>query len=340
MKTIKYIIFLLLIVFIGLAIYIAVQPNSFEIKRYRTINAPAQVIYNNVIDFKNWEAWSSWVEKDPTTIITLSEQTEGIGGSYSWIDKDGKGNMKTIDALDNVLIDQELQFGDFEPSRINWTFNPISEGQTEVSWKMNSDKIPFMFKAYAAFSGGFEKMIGPDFERGLEKLDSIVVASTKVYSIKMDGITQHGGGFYLYNTTSSKMDNFENVMTDMLSKVGNYVKENNITTAGPPFIYYHKWDEANNSVMFSCCVPTTAQVITTESDILTGQLEPFKAVKTTLKGNYSNLKEAWQNIMEYIPKNGLEFTEQGPMLEVYVTDPTQTPNPANWITEIYIAIKE
>jgi hypothetical protein len=25
---------------------------------------------------------------------------------------------------------------------------------------------------------------------------------------------------------------------------------------------------------------------------------------------------------------------------VYVTDPTQTPNPANWITEIYIAIKE
>lgn len=339
MKLLKYIIFLLLIVFIGFAIFIAVQPNSFEVKRTRTIEAPVQVIYNNVIDFKNWEAWSSWVEKDPETVITLGEQTKGVDGSYSWVDKDGKGQMKTLATSENVSIDQKLQFGDFDPSKIHWDFILNQEEKTEVTWKMNSDKVPFMLKAIAAFSGGFETMIGPDFERGLEKLDSIVVASMKIYSINVDGITQHGGGFYLYNTTSTKMDGFENVMQDMLLKVESYAQENHITTAGQPFIYYHKWDETNNSVMFSCCVPTTAQVITTESDILTGQLEPFKAVKTNLKGNYSNLKEAWQTAMEYIPKNGLEFTEQGPMLEVYVTDPTKTPNPANWETEIYIAVK-
>src|SRR5690606_40855041 len=110
-------------------------------------------------------------------------------------------------------------------------------------WKMYSDKIPFMFKAYDLCYGGFDSMIGPDFERGLEKLDSTVTASMKVYSIKVDGMAQHGGGFYLYNTTSTKMDNFETVMQDMLSKVKSYVLENNITTAGPPFILYHKWYE-------------------------------------------------------------------------------------------------
>ena len=53
-------------------------------------------------------------------------------------------------------------------------------------------------------------MIGPDFERGLEKLDSIVTESMKVYSIKTEGTTTHSGGFYIYNTTSCKISDLEN----------------------------------------------------------------------------------------------------------------------------------
>lgn len=341
MKALKYIFFLLLILIIGIAIYIAVQPNSFEVKRERTINAPAAVIYNNVIDFKNWEAWSSWVEKDPETVITLSEQTKGVGGAYSWVDSHGEGNMKTLATKPNVSIDQELQFGDFDPSKIQWEFTPTEDGKTNVVWKMNSDNVPFIFKASALASGGFDNMIGPDFERGLEKLDSLVVESMKVYSIKVNGVTQHSGGFYLYNTTSCKISELDTKMQDMLPKVGAYAITHNITMAGPPFVYYHKWDEANNAVMFSCCIPTTSQVITADdSDILTGQLQPFKAVETTLTGDYANLKEAWDTTMKYITENNLEFTdENGPMLETYLTDPTSTPNPADWITKIYIAVK-
>ena len=339
MKLLKYIIFILLIIFIGLTFYIAVQPNAFEVKRTRIIKAPAEVIYNNVIDFKNWEAWSSWVEKDPETRITLGEKTLGVGGNYSWTDSNGPGNMKTIATTKNKTISQKLQFGDFTPSDINWTFSPTENGITEVTWKMNSDDIPFIFKASALFSGGFDSMIGPDFERGLEKLDLLILKSMEAYQIEIQGITNHGGGYYIYNTTSCKMDNFQTVMQNMLTKIGTYAQENSITMAGAPFISYHKWDEKNNAVMFSCCIPTTTQVITTQDDILTGQLEPFKSVKTTLKGNYTNLKEAWDKTMKYIPQNGLEFTEQGPMLEVYLTDPVNVPNPANWLTEIYIAVK-
>ena len=109
--------------------------------------------------------------------------------------------------------------------------------------------------------------------------------------------------------------------------------------AGAPYVMYHKWDEENNAVMFSCCVPTTSKIIATESDVLTGQLKPFKALKTTLKGDYENLKEAWETAMKYVPENALEFTENGPMIESYVTDPMTEPNPANWITEIYLALK-
>jgi len=339
MKFLKYVLFFLLIIIIGLAIYIAVQPNSFEVSRERTVEAPAAVLYDNVIDFKNWESWSPWVEKEPNLKLMFPEQTAGVGGSYSWEGKDGLGSMKITAAAPYESIDQELQFEDFKPSSIKWTFEQTSDNKTKVTWKMNSEEVPFIFKGFAALSGGFDKMIGPDFERGLAKLDSITLVEMKKYNINVDGITDHSGGYYLYNTTSCKMDEFKSKMAEMMPKLEEFVKTNNIEMAGAPFVIYHKWDEENNAVMFSTCVPTTTRVITTESDVLTGKLDPFKALKTTLTGDYSNLKEAWDTAMKYVSDNNLELIETGPMIEAYLTDPISETNPAKWKTVIYLAIK-
>ncbi len=73
----------MLIAIIAIAIYIAVQPNDFSVSRTRTIQAPASLIYNEVIDFKNWEDWNAWTEEKPEMTINYPEQTKGIDGSYS-----------------------------------------------------------------------------------------------------------------------------------------------------------------------------------------------------------------------------------------------------------------
>ena len=122
-------------------------------------------------------------------------------------------------------------------------------------------------------------------------LDEVITEDMKRYSIKVEGLTEHSGGFYLYNTTSCKMTDFKQKMQEMLPKVGGYAISNNIRMAGAPFVIYHKWDEANDAVMFSCAIPTSSKITTTESEILTGQLQPFKTVKTILYGDYENLKE-------------------------------------------------
>ncbi|WJJ98011.1 SRPBCC family protein [Algibacter luteus] len=339
MKALKYILFLLLIVIIGVAIYIAIQPNEFEVSRTRTIKAPAPVIYNNVIDFKNWEAWSSWVEADPDMQIMLSDQTQGVDGSYSWEDKDGVGTMKNIATTPNKSITQQMLFADFPPSDISWEFNPNEDQTTDVTWTISGKNLPFGFKAYATFTGGMEKQIAPHYERSLEKLDSIVVADMKKFSVTVDGVTEHSGGFYIYNTVSCKIPDMPANIEKMMPKLGAYAMDNNIKMAGAPFNYYHKWDEENNTTMFSCCIPTISKIISTEPDILTGQLKPFKALKTTLKGDYSNLKEAWEVAMKYVEDNNLVQDENGPALEVYTNDPMQHPNPADWTTEIYLALK-
>lgn len=339
MKTLKYILLLLLILVIGFSIYIAVQPNSFDVTRTKTINAPQSVVYNNVIDFKNWEAWNSWKEEKPEIVITLSEKTEGIGGSYSWEDEDGIGTMKTIDAKPNASIMQEMQFGDFPSSDVTWNLKPNEDGSTEVTWNIKGEDLPFVFKMFSTLMGGMEKQIGPRYERSLTMLDSVLQTEMKVYSINVEGVTQHSGGYYLYNTTSCKFSEFQKNMKEMLPKVGAYAMTHNVTMAGPPFILYHKWDEENDAVIFSCCLPTNSKIVSNEPNILTGQLKSFRTVKTVLKGNYDNLKEAWETTMTYIADNQLEMIEGGPMLETYLTDPMSHPNPAKWVTEIYVAVK-
>ncbi|WP_034057178.1 SRPBCC family protein [Lacinutrix jangbogonensis] len=340
MKAIKYIFFLILIAIIALAIYIAVQPNEFSVTRTRTINAPAAVIYNNVNDYKNWASWSSWVEKDPEIKIILPELTKGDGSSYTWQDKNGLGTMRTVETNANKSISQIMQIGEYPESQVSWKFKPNADGATDVTWNISGKNLPFDFKTYNAFNGGMEKQIGPDYERSLEKLDSIVISDMKKFSIVVDKeTTQHSGGFYIYNTAETTFQDFQTKMTTMLPEVIAYANKNNITMSGAPYILYHKWDEANNAIMFSCCVPTTSRVITTGGEILTGQLAPFKAVKTTLNGDYSHLKEAWEKAMKAINDSGLEQNENGPTLEAYLNTPINTPNPADLKTEIYIAVK-
>lgn len=340
MKSLKYLLFLLLILVIGFSIYVAVQPNSFKVTRTRTIKAPSAVIYNNVIDFKNWEAWVAWVENDPSTIITLTDKTKDVGGSYSWEDKDGIGTMKTIDATPNTSIEQELQFDDFHPSKVNWTFTQNEDNSTDVTWDISSEDLPFMFKAFNAVMGGMEKQIGPNFERGLEKLDSIVIRNMKAYKIEINGVAEYGGGFYLYKTTNATNSNISQVMGQQYGSISMFMGQNNIGFAGMPFTIYHDMNMENGSVIMSNAIPVNEKiVITGDSDILCDYMPKLSALKTVLRGNYTNLSEAWETTMKYIADNNIEQSDIKPF-EIYTNDPGQFPNPADWITEIYIPIKK
>lgn len=340
MKTLKYIVLLLLVAIIGFSIYVAVQPNEYSFSRSRTIKAPKSLLYNKVNNLKAWPSFSPWIEQDPKATISYGTKTIGEGASYSWKGEVlGEGTMRTLEANQNSSIAQKLEFiKPFEASsNIKWNFETTEEG-TNVTWYMDG-KQDFTTKLFTTVMGSIESETGPNFERGLFKLDSIVNADMKVYNIDINGVTQHSGGFYLYSTTSCKFSEFQNNMKSMLSEVGSYALTHNISRSGAPFIIYYKWDEENDAVIFSTCYPTNSKITTDDPKILTGQLESFKAVKTTLKGDYSNLKEAWEKTMTYIETNNLKMVPSGPMLESYITDPMLKPNPADWITEIFVAVE-
>lgn len=344
MKILKYLFFLILIVIIAGAIYIATKDGTYQIQESIVIEAPVEVVFEEVNNFQNWENWGPWAEDSDDMIINYSDITRGQDAAYSWkSEKQGDGEIRTTAISVNSTLEQELTFisnyGETH-SRITWEFEAVEEG-TKVTWGMQGEQR-FMEKlAFNFMEKSFSELMRPMFRQGLENLQREVKKKMDVYSINVDGVTTHGGGFYMYTTTASKIDQIPEKMQQMYVQVRNYMESNNISILGNPFVLYNQWDEANNSAIYSVGVFTPSLVITpNESTVLNGMMPVQKVVKTTLIGDHKYLRGAWDHADRYMAQNNLQASQAGQAFELYKTGPQDHPNPAKWITEIYIPLAQ
>ena len=201
-------------------------------------------------------------------------------------------------------------------------------------------KQNFMTKMYTTFAGSIESNTSLDFDRGLYKLDSIVTLEMNKHDIKINGITEYGGGFYMYKTTSATSTNIPQIIDKQYEEIANYMLKNNINSTGKRFTIYNEMNPENGNVIMSNAIPIMNKVIVEKDiEVLCGFIPKTKALKATLTGDYKYLPEAWETAKAYISKNKIETSSIKPF-EVYMNNPKNIPNPANYITEIFIPIIE
>jgi carbon monoxide dehydrogenase subunit G len=163
---------------IAIALFIvlaALQPEDFSLARSEKVNATPAQVFAQINDFHNWEHWSPWAKIDPTMQTTYEGPAAGKGASYSWNGnkKVGAGKMTMTESRPPQLIHINLEF--FRPfqatNQTEFALKPEGQGTT-VTWTMTG-KRNFFLKAFSLFVS-MEKMVGPDFEKGLAQLKSIV----------------------------------------------------------------------------------------------------------------------------------------------------------------------
>lgn len=342
MKIIKYLFFLFLIIFIAGSIYVATKDGDYSVESSKVINAPAPMLFKEVADLSNWKSWNAWDEQKEIN-MDVSEEPTGEGAEFSWTaDEIRDGRITTISTIPYSKIEQSLVMDTSTgeaTGKITWSFE-AEEDQTRVTWQMSGSQS---FKEKLAFTiqeKDFTEIFQPIFEQSLENLEENVIRKMEEYSINVDGITEHGGGYYMYTTTAAKLGEVNARASKMIAQVSVYMNDNNISISGKPFIIYNQRDERNNTSIFSAAVPTPSQVITPSgSPVLNGYLSPQKVVKTTLRGHNKNAAEAWEKTYRYIEENELEVDPRGQAFEIFITNPLEVENPALWITEIYIPVQ-
>lgn len=340
MKIVKYLFILVLLVFIGGAIYFGTKDGTYKIDASATINVHPELVYKKVNNLKSWESWSPWRKEKPEDIFTVAENFSDAGASASWegIEKGSVETLKTIPYTEIKQLWIDYNTTSNRTSQMEWQFESL-DNKTQITWTITGEHS-LMDKVYLTLKkSSFNKSIYTKMKDALERLDNEIAKDIEAYSIHVDGVTHYGGGYYMYVTSAGQKSETRNLMTSMFDNVSDFMTQNRIRKSGSPFILYNENDPESNTIIFSAAIPIRERVITPEmSRIVSGFMEPVTAVKTTLKGHYKNIAEAYQEAEKYLEANHYTIDTERNIFEVYASQPEEVVNPADWITEIYIPI--
>lgn len=162
---------LLGLVVLGIAVVLilaARKPDTFQVTRSVTINAPPERVYPLIADFKAWGAWSPWEKKDPAMKRTYGGPETGVGATYAWAgDKNvGEGSMRITEAQAPSKLGLKLDFLKPFEAHNDVVFALTPQGSaTNVTWTMTGP-TPFAAKIMHVFMD-MDRMVGGDFESGL-----------------------------------------------------------------------------------------------------------------------------------------------------------------------------
>jgi hypothetical protein len=151
-------------------------PGSAHVERSVTTTARPDTVYEIVSGFARFNEWSPWADLDPKARYSYSGPPSGVGATMTWTsDKPavGSGRQEILAVEPGRSVTTKLDFGeqgvstsriDIAPapggSRITWSFDTSFEGN-------------FLGRYFGPF---FDRMIGPDYERGLSRLKAIAEA--------------------------------------------------------------------------------------------------------------------------------------------------------------------
>lgn len=149
--------------------------DDYVVERTATIAAPPDQVYQRVSNLERWGDFSPWDELDPNMTKTFNGEPGAVGSTYHWTGnrKVGEGNMTVTDLTPDEQVVLDLKFiKPFKSESVTELDLKPADGGTEVTWRMTG-ATTFMVKVMSLFGKSMDKMVGPDFEKGLANLKRV-----------------------------------------------------------------------------------------------------------------------------------------------------------------------
>lgn len=144
---------------------------TFVIERSIDIAAPAATVHALVVSLPEWQKWSPWEDLDPHLGRTYTGPVAGVGATYTWVGnrKAGAGTMTITEATpERIALDITFTRPFKATNTSVFELTPTDPGHTRVVWRMTGPQ-PWFMRVFGRFVDQ-DRMIGKDFERGLDKL--------------------------------------------------------------------------------------------------------------------------------------------------------------------------
>ncbi|GAB4519716.1 MAG: K(+)-transporting ATPase subunit F [Parvularculaceae bacterium] len=157
------------------------MPRRIKVSRSAVIDAPAERIFSLISDYKEFNRWSPWAEKDPNTVYDYDGEAGQIGHRMSWKSDHkhvGSGAQEIMLAEAPSRLRVKLDFGKQGTAEAQFDLKPAGAGGVEVTWTLDADmdasgKLLGVIPVGRFMGPMMDKWVGADYEAGLAKLKTV-----------------------------------------------------------------------------------------------------------------------------------------------------------------------
>lgn len=309
---------------------------KYHVERSIQINSPVASVQALTSDFSEWPKWSPWLCMEPEAKLEMVGAPGTVGHGYSWQGQlTGEGEMRTASIVGG-LHQMDLTF--LKPfkstAKVELDLKEQTSGETTVTWTMDSALPFFLF----FMTSNVKTMIGMDYERGLKMLKDLAENGSVDSKIDIHGVVDTPDIHYVGVSAESSMADIGTSMEETMPRIYNMAKEGNFTfTDLPVGAIYEHMDLKQQHCRYTAIIPVS-EPATASADMTAGTIGAGKSLKVTHTGSYRHLGNAWAAAMSYQRYNKLKPLKSQAAYEIYLNDPTDTPE-KDLLTEIYIPLK-
>lgn len=168
LKVIGPVVSLLVLIVVGGGMLLK---SGYRVERNLLIQAPADRVYAHLDSAAGWQRWGVWYRRDPQMQQSASGPAQGAGAAWQWTSQSqGNGSIRLTAAEAPRRIAYTLQMEDFAPSTGELRLESEGAG-TRVIWVMQGDMGN---NPIGRWMGLFmDKLVGPDFDAGLDNLKQL-----------------------------------------------------------------------------------------------------------------------------------------------------------------------
>ena len=335
MKILRYLLIAFGVILALLLVLSFIGPKNYDVSRSIVINAPKTSVFPHLKSLQKMQAWSPWAELDPNMKNTFTGEDGTVGSSNSWEGNDqvGAGSQTITVINENESVETHLHFlKPFESESDAYMKTEDSEnGSTKVTWGIKGDNN-FMGRIMGLFMN-MDAMIGKDFEKGLDKLKTIVESQPAQNTYRGFSITEEdfAGKMYVGIRETVKFADMKQFFSENFASVFSAVGDK---ADGMPSGIYFEWDEANQKTDMAAAVAVKKTVKGFEKF----EIPASKMLLINYQGGYNGLGEAHYAMDDYIKEKGYKISS--PVVEEYVTDPGNEPDSTKWVTKVMYFVEK
>ncbi len=172
MKFLKLALAVILVLGLVLVAGSLLLPSSARVERSIIIDRPQAEVFAALDSFERFNAWSPWASHDPDARYTFEGPGSGAGARMSWVGNRavGSGSQEIRESDPHERIVVALDFGGHQAMG-TYVLEPRGEA-TALTWRFD---VAHGYNPLSRWMGLlYERMIGPDYERGLQQLKALL----------------------------------------------------------------------------------------------------------------------------------------------------------------------